>query len=110
MSKKYTSARRDLDKKMQFELAWYDDKGEEQIGTFFCYPGRLPGGILFDVLKINDGSAPFWEFWEKVMDPGAFLDFRDYVRKNPIDARILRDVMDDVIEFDTGRPTQQPTT
>lgn len=109
-NQKFTSGRRDLEKKAPFDLEWYDDKGEVQLQTFYCYPGRLPGGILFDVLRINDGSAPFWEFWRKVMDDGTYMEFRETVRDNPIDAQVLRDIMDWVIEYDTGRPTEQPST
>lgn len=109
-NQKFTSGRRDLEKKVPFDLAWFDDKDEEQVETFYCYPGRLPGGILFDVLKINDGSAPFWEFWAAIMDEESYVEFRSYVRKNPIEAQTLRDIMDWIIEFDTGRPTQPPSS
>ena len=109
-NQKFTSARRDLNHKAAFDLSWYDENETEQQETFYCYPGRLPGGILFDVLKINDGSAPFWEFWESVMDEATYAEFRACVRKNPIEASSLREVMDWVIEYDTGRPTEQPSS
>lgn len=109
-NQKFTSARRDLEKKVPFDLSWYDDTDEEQVETFYCYPGRLPGGLLFDVLKINDGSAPFWEFWASVMDEATYEEFRTYVRKNPIQAATLREIMDWIIEYDTGRPTEQPSS
>lgn len=109
-NQKFSSGRRDLEKKAAFDLSWFDEKGEEQVQTFYCYPGRLPGGILFDVLRINDGSAPFWEFWAKVMDDATYAEFRQTIRDNPIDAQVLRDIMDWVIEYDTGRPTEQPSS
>jgi hypothetical protein len=107
---KFASGRRDLEQKAAFDLTWFDAKNEEQTETFYCYPGRLPGGVLFDVLRINDGSAPFWEFWELVMDTSTYAEFRQCVRANPIDAQVLRNVMDWVIEYETGRPTEQPAS
>jgi hypothetical protein len=109
-NQKFGSPRRDLEKKAAFDIGWFDKKGEEQVATFYCFPGRLPGGLLFDVLRINDGSAPMWEFWGYVMDDATYKEFYRVVRKNPIDAQAIRDAMDWVIEYDTGYPTELPAT
>lgn len=109
---KFTAARRDVNHKESFDVEYFDQEGDPHSETFWCYPQRLPGGVLFNTLRINDSSTDFWMFWQKIMDPTEYERWAEFIldEKRPIAARTIRDVMDAVTEASTGRPTEQPST
>jgi hypothetical protein len=116
--KKYVAARLDWNKGFEFELAWFDPHdGAEHSDKFTAYPARLPGGVLFDSLKIagagGSGSGAVWDFWRAVLAPGDFERFYTLVRAPEDDVRIdaatIREIMDDITEYDVGLPTTQPS-
>lgn len=107
----FTAARVDREKKFSFDIRWYpdNDSDETETSTFHCYPGRVPGGMMFDVIRIdNRGSQPFWAFWHSCMDPAEYERWFNFTHEEPgkVDADTIKACMDRVIEFDAGRPTE----
>jgi hypothetical protein len=110
--KKFTAAKAAVrGVKADFELDWEDDELETHTETFYCYPGRAPGAVLFDLTTINMGSGPMWDFYRAVMGDG-FDTFETFVRddKHGVDADVLRDITTWIIEYDTGLPTMPPAS
>jgi hypothetical protein len=105
----FTAARKDRNKKMKIEIDWYpsDDNDETATEVFWCYPGRVPGGLMFDVIRIGPGgSVPFWQFWSSIMDEPEYERWFNFTHEpGRIDDDTIRKVMDKVIEFDAARPT-----
>jgi hypothetical protein len=97
--------------KAEFELEWEDKEGEAHVETFYCWPARAPGAVLFDLTGISNTSGPMWEFYEAVMGDG-YEEFRTFVRNadHGVEAETLREVTSWIIEYDTGTPTLPSAT
>lgn len=110
--KKFTaakSAKRGV--KAEFELDWEDGEGEMHTQAFYCFPGRAPGAVLFDLTGISATSEPMWEFYSAVMGEN-YEEFRTFVRdpNHGVEADNLRDITSWIIEYDTGTPTLPPVS
>jgi hypothetical protein len=111
-TKTFTAARAaERGVKADFDLKWEDDEGEVHTETFFCYPGRAPGAVLFDLTTVGTGSGPMWEFYRAVMGDG-YAAFREFVDDggHGVSADVLRDITSWIIEYDTGLPTPPPAS
>lgn len=105
----FTARRVDRNKEFKFDVRWYpnDDNDETETETFTCYPGRVPGGLMFDVIRIGPGgSVPFWTFWASCMDNDEYERWFNWTHEpGKVDDDTIRAVMNDIIAFPVGRPT-----
>lgn len=96
--------------KEQFELEWEDeDTGETGEEVFTCYPGRAPGSTIFDIVTVGMGSVPMWDLFRTTMAED-FLRFKQFIEdeKHGVDQAAIREIVDWIIEYDTGTPTPPP--
>ena len=96
--------------------------GEE----FTAYPHRVSAGLLIDFqgLGVTKDPEAMWAFFRNAMsgartpegrlpeEGGDFARFHEYVNspEHPIEAAVLGSIITDMVEFTTGRPTEQPSS
>lgn len=122
----YDAARRQkLDLESEITITGETLDGREVTETFIAHPGRIPGAILVDFMKVgvyNDSEA-MWDLFRCAFDmeppkdddgapiPKAkseFQRFHDFVRgdKLIIEAETLSQIISDIVEDGSGFPTQ----
>jgi hypothetical protein len=110
-TKKFTAAskaKREI--KADFEIDWEDDEGEHHTATFWCFPGRATGAVMFDLTTVAGDSKPMWEFFETTIDD--FPTFEKFLRDpaHGVEADTIREIVSWMIEYDTGTPTPPPAS
>lgn len=92
--------------------------------TFTAYPHRVAAGVLIDFqgMSVTKDPEAMWGFFRAAMSgqrladgtlaEGDFDRFQDYVNSplHPVEAEVLGDIIKDMVEFTTGRPTEQSSS
>ena len=75
---------------------------------FTAYPRRIPSAMLMDIagMAIHGDSEPMWEVFEAAMGD-KYQEFRTLLRdpEHAIDAEVLGEIIKDMAEFASERPT-----
>ena len=107
-SRRFVAAKKDRSKTVDIELVWEDNEGAEHTTRWTAYPGRIPSIFTYDLVEASRTSEPMWRVFRAALQE-KYDDFYAFCMddEHGIDAKALSDIIEWLLEVDTGRPTQQ---
>lgn len=111
------AVREQLGEPVEFELAHRGPDGE-RVSTVFTCKGELSSLMLSEIARHADlevataaAMAIIADFFVEVFDDDAqYRRFQKYCREHRVKDEVLLQVMGDLVEDLTGRPTVQPSS